>query len=158
MLFSKCDITKFRIPPLSHNVTHRRPPTAPLTCDVIYGCPQTLKKMRQGNTLYLNPRTTLPMCYQDELINFASLCFPEVCEKGEDEGGKKIAPAVCSVEREKLQGHSPDQFYYSADSNDRVASSKEKHPYPSQHKHNNYADAHSVPFIKLFFYYFPYLM
>ena len=25
--------------PLSHNVTVRRPPPTPLTCDVIYGCP-----------------------------------------------------------------------------------------------------------------------
>ena len=36
----KCDVTKFRMPhsPLSHNVTLRRPPSAPLMCDVIYGC------------------------------------------------------------------------------------------------------------------------
>ena len=40
-LFLKCDITKFWIPPspMSHNVTLRRPPPPPLTCDVIYGCP-----------------------------------------------------------------------------------------------------------------------
>ena len=37
ILFLKCDVTKFRIPPpLSHNVTLRRPPP-PLTCYVIYG-------------------------------------------------------------------------------------------------------------------------
>ena len=29
------------LPPLSHNVTLRRPPPPPLTCDVIYGCPLT---------------------------------------------------------------------------------------------------------------------
>ena len=40
ILFLKCDVTKFRIPtPLSHNLTLRRPPPLPLTCDVIYGCP-----------------------------------------------------------------------------------------------------------------------
>ena len=40
ILFLKCDVIKFRIPhPLSHNVTLRRPPPPPLTCDVIYGCP-----------------------------------------------------------------------------------------------------------------------
>ena len=27
------------LPPLSHNVTLRRPPPPPLTCHVIYGCP-----------------------------------------------------------------------------------------------------------------------
>ena len=32
----KCDVTKFRIPPL---FTLRRPPPPPLTCDVTYGCP-----------------------------------------------------------------------------------------------------------------------
>ena len=38
ILFLKCDITKFRIPPspLSLSVTLRRPPPPPLTCDVIY--------------------------------------------------------------------------------------------------------------------------
>ena len=35
----KCDVTKFRIPPMSLNVTLRRPPPPLLTCDVIYGCP-----------------------------------------------------------------------------------------------------------------------
>ena len=40
ILFFKCDVTKFRIPPpfLSHNVTLRWPPP-PLKCDVIYGWP-----------------------------------------------------------------------------------------------------------------------
>ena len=41
ILFFKCDVTKFRIPPSppSHNVTLHRPSLPPLTCDVIYGCP-----------------------------------------------------------------------------------------------------------------------
>ena len=39
ILFFKCDVTKFRIPPL---VTLRRPPP-PVTCDVIYGWPQISK-------------------------------------------------------------------------------------------------------------------
>ena len=40
ILFLKCDVTKFRIPPpLSHNVPLRPPPPPPLTCDVIYGWP-----------------------------------------------------------------------------------------------------------------------
>ena len=30
------------LPPLSHNVTLRRPPPSPLTCDVIYGLPLSL--------------------------------------------------------------------------------------------------------------------
>ena len=39
MLFLKCDVSKFRIPPLlSQNVTLSRPPPPPLMCDVIYGC------------------------------------------------------------------------------------------------------------------------
>ena len=38
ILFLKCDVTKFRNLPLSHNVTLRRP-RSPLTCDVIYGWP-----------------------------------------------------------------------------------------------------------------------
>ena len=42
ILFLKCDVTKFRIPPpLSYNVTLRRP-SPPLTCDVIYGWPLSL--------------------------------------------------------------------------------------------------------------------
>ena len=41
ILFLKCDVTQFRIPPpLSRNVTLRRP-LPPLTCDVIYGLPLT---------------------------------------------------------------------------------------------------------------------
>ena len=40
LLFLKCDVKKFGIPPplLSHNV-ELRPPPSPLMCDVIYGCP-----------------------------------------------------------------------------------------------------------------------
>ena len=42
ILFLKCDVTKFRIPPapLSHNVILRRPRPPLLTCDVIYGNPK----------------------------------------------------------------------------------------------------------------------
>ena len=41
ILFFKCDVSKFRIPPLplSHNATPRLLPPPPLTCDVICGCP-----------------------------------------------------------------------------------------------------------------------
>ena len=41
ILFFKCDVPKFRIPPpsLSHNVILRRLLSPPLTCDIIYGCP-----------------------------------------------------------------------------------------------------------------------
>ena len=37
ILFLKCDVTKFRVPPPI--VTLRRPPPRPLMCDVIYGWP-----------------------------------------------------------------------------------------------------------------------
>ena len=38
-LFLKCDVTKFRIPPLVTQCQTSSTPSDPLTCDVIYGCP-----------------------------------------------------------------------------------------------------------------------
>ena len=37
ILFLKCDVTTFWIPPpLSHNATLRQPPPPPFTCNLIY--------------------------------------------------------------------------------------------------------------------------
>ena len=56
ILFLKCDVITFRIPPpLSHNVTLRRPPP-PLTSGVIYGCPL---RRREANSRLVGPGTQI---------------------------------------------------------------------------------------------------
>ena len=60
ILFLKCGVTKFRIPPpLSHNVTLRRP--LPLTCDVIYGCLLRTTEVSRSNHISIDLATQAPI-------------------------------------------------------------------------------------------------
>jgi hypothetical protein len=76
ILFLKCDVTKFRITlPLSHNVTLRRPPSAPLTCDVIYGCPLPAPK----GTLPVNYASANDWQMAIRRDNVISITLSQVC-------------------------------------------------------------------------------
>ena len=81
ILLLKCDVTKFRILPPSHNATLRRPPSPPLRCDVIYGCPLTYLLTLQSNSLPMYLCTNLLVHFSLNLLptnQFIFLIYPPI--------------------------------------------------------------------------------
>ena len=65
ILFSKCDVTKCRIPPLLVTECHTLSTTPPsLTCDVIYGCPLMTNYIIQATLLNAITQASMLAPYQ----------------------------------------------------------------------------------------------